>query len=112
MIEKIVIDYLNTVITDTRAYVEKPKNQGKKFILVEKTGGGEKNHIKTATVAIQSYADSRYNAAVLNEIVKDKMKNMISLPTVSKCKLNSDYPYPDTTVKEERYQAVFDIVFY
>ena len=97
---------------DVKAYGEKPKNEGKKFILVEKTGSSETDHIKSAVIAIQSYADSKYHAAELNELLKEKMEEMIRLPDISKCKLNSDYPYPDTTTKEERYQAVFDIVYY
>ena len=112
MIEETVIDYLNSTLTDVKAYGEKPKNEGEKFILVEKTGSSETDHIQSAVIVVQSYADSKYQAAALNELVKAKMKEMIKLSDISKCKLNSDYPYPDTTTKEERYQAVFDVVFY
>ena len=40
--------------------------------MIEKTGGGEENHIKKAMIVIQSFADSLYRAAEINEEVKNK----------------------------------------
>ena len=37
---------------------------------------------------------------------------MITLNSISKIKLNSDYNFTDTETKEYRYQAVFDINHY
>lgn len=82
------------------------------YVLIEKTGSGETDHIKRATFAIQSYAGSLYSAALLNENVKEVMKNIVDLDEISKCSLNSDYNYTDTGRKKYRYQAVFDIVHY
>ena len=53
-----------------------------------------------------------YEAAVLNEAVKETVEGMIELDEISKIKLNSDYNYTDTTTKEYRYQAVFDMNHY
>ncbi len=53
-----------------------------------------------------------YEAAVLNEEVKEAVEGMITLDEVSKVSLNSDYNFTDTTTKEYRYQAVFDINYY
>ncbi|OOV85805.1 hypothetical protein BTA35_0216720, partial [Oceanospirillum linum] len=64
------------------------------------------------TFAFQSYAPSMYEAAVLNEAVKETVEGMIELDEISKIKLNSDYNYTDTTTKEYRYQAVFDMNHY
>ena len=38
--------------------------------------------------------------------------NAIALEQIVSVSLNSDYNYTDTTTKEYRYQAVFDIVHY
>ena len=64
------------------------------------------------TVAIQSYAGTLYDTAVLNEQVKATMENIIDRNDISKCTLNSDYNYTDTARKKYRYQAVYDIVYF
>ena len=111
MIEEIVQDYLAEKLSVPVRMEEEP-DLPSSYVLIEKTGSGETDHIKRATIAIQSYAGSLYEAARLNEEVKDAMNGMIELDTVSKCSLNSDYNYTDTSRKKHRYQAVYDIVHY
>lgn len=111
MIEKIILDYLRNELEIPSFMEEQPETEGK-YILIEKTAGSKTNFIKKATVAIQSYADTLYEAAVLNEDVKAAMDEVVRLNEISKCSLNSDYNYTDTTRKKYRYQAVFDIVHY
>ena len=53
-----------------------------------------------------------YEAAVLNERVKKAMDDIAVLSNVSKSELNSDYNFTDTTKKEYRYQAVYDITYF
>lgn len=115
MIEKTVKDYLESqlkvpVVLET---INKPE-----YVLISKTGGGENNHIYSATFAIQSYSDTLYNAALLNDVVKkamlgdDESAGIADLDEICNCTLNSDYNYTDTTNKKYRYQAVFDINHY
>lgn len=111
MIEKFVQKYLNTVL-DEEAYNERPAKRSGVFVVVEKGGSGEKNHINSANMIIQSYAESLVEAAELNEKVKAAMKQMNTLPEICKVTLNSDYPYTDTATKSYRYQAIFDITHY
>ena len=111
MVEKTVKDYLQTVL-DIPVRLEDEGNLGEKYILIEKTGSGAENHIKRATLAIQSFSTSLFGAASLNEQVKDTMEQIIDLDDICKCELNSDYNYSDTNKKRYRYQAVFDIVHY
>lgn len=110
MIEKIVLDYLSAN-TNISCYTERNGQKGK-YIVIEKVGGGETNHIKRASIAVQSLADSMYEAAELNEEIKAIMKGIIELPEVSSCRLDSDYNFTDTAAKKYRYQAVFDLVHY
>lgn len=110
MIEKIIRDYLDDRL-DVPVYMEE-QNKEKKYVLIEKTGGGEENYLKKPILAIQSYSDSLYGASELNEKVKDIMKNCIELDEICKCSLNSDYNYTDTKTKKYCYQAVFNIVHY
>lgn len=110
MIEKVVLDYLKS--KGFEAYMERNNEIEGDFILIEKTGSGEENHIKNSTLAIQSFSDSLYNTAALNEKVKETMKQIIELEEVCRCTLNSDYNYTLSNSKEYRYQAVFDLVHY
>lgn len=112
MIELTILNYLATGLT-APVYMEIPKDPPAEFVVVEKTGSGESNRIFSATFAIQSYSNTLYNAATLNESVKSLMA---SLPDesedVSACFLNSDYNFTDVESKRYRYQAVFNITHY
>ena len=111
MIEEIIRNYLTGA--GVTAYMEIPEGGGTPpFIVIERTGGGEENHIRSATIAIQSYADTLYGAAQLNEQIKALMDDITLLPQISACELNSDYNYTDTTKKQYRYQAVYDLAYY
>lgn len=116
MIEKIILDYLNRCITENalgiKAYMERPAENPSSYVLIEKTGGGEENHIKNSTLAIQSIGTSLYEAAALNESIKDFMRAAISLDSITRVEVNSDYNFTDGNTKTYRYQAVFDITHY
>lgn len=92
--------------------MEIPQKPPVSFVVLEKTGGGGKNRIKDATFAIQSYADTLFAAAQLNESVKTAMDGFAELDAVCRCKLNTDYNFTDTSTKSYRYQAVYDITHY
>lgn len=111
MIEETILDYLSKKIP-VMVRMEEEIDMPDEYILLEKTGGGETNHIRRATIAVQSYAGSLYRAMQINEEVKEAMTNITVLDEISRCTLNSDYDYTDTTRKKYRYQAVFDIVHY
>lgn len=111
MIEEIVLNYLKQKMDPIPAWMEVPEEKDAKYILIEKIASEEVNRISTATLAIQSIADSMYNAAALNEEVKQVMAEMIELDRISKVKLSSDYNFTNTQTKQYRYQAVFDITY-
>ncbi len=110
MIEKIIYDYL--VSKNIPVYLQVPAEPPTEYVLIEKTGSGKRNHIKSAMIALQSYADSLYSAALLNETVKEAMDDAIELDDISNTTLNSDYNFTDNTTKKYRYQAVYDIIHY
>ena len=111
MIEIIILNYLNANLS-VPAMMEREKTVPDKFVILEKTSGGERNHVSSSTFAFQSYSKkSMYEAASLNEELKQVVKNMIALDTIASVKLNSDYNFTDTSTKEYRYQAVFDFKY-
>lgn len=112
MIEVAVLNYLKSVLTDVTVTTEIRQGMPEKFVLIEKTGGGMSNRIFSSTFAVQSWAQSLYDAMALNDRVKTAMLDLPSIKEVTKCSLNSDYNYTDITTKQPRYQAVFDVVHY
>lgn len=111
MIELIVKDYL-TKYLEIPIVFEHQKNLPKRYILIQKTSGKRENFLKESTIAIQSYAETLFESAKLNEKIKDLMYDLIMVDEVSKVSLNSDYNYTNLETKEYRYQAVFDIYYY
>ena len=113
MIEKTIYDYLR-VRLPIGVYMEIPAGGGTPpFVVIQKTGSGMVDGVVfQATLAIQSYGATLYEAAQVNELVKTLMANAVTLSEIARCRLNSDYNFTDTASKAYRYQAVFDIIHY
>ena len=89
-----------------------PATTPDEYIVVEKTGSDYENHIATATIAVQSYSKkSMLRAMEINEAVKEAMALLPYSADVFSVRLNSDYNFTDTTTREYRYQAVFNVAF-
>lgn len=111
MIETEIKEFLDGHLS-VPSFLERPEEPPDFYILFEKTSGGSNNYLPSSTIAFQSYAPSLYEAAALNEKLKIAVESMITLDSISKIKLNSDYNFTDTETKEYRYQAVYDINHY
>lgn len=112
MIEETLLNYLNNSDLSVTAYAQRPDDEPASYVLIEKTGSRRTNRIETATIAIQSYAGSLYNAASLNEEVKAVMDAMPDTEDIGRVSLVSDYNFTSTTAKKYRYQAVYNITYY
>lgn len=111
MIELIVRKYLVSKL-EIPVVFEHQKNLPEQFILIQKTGSSRENFLNSSTIAIQSYGASLFDAAKLNEKIKNLMYDLVAEPEVAKVRLNSDYNFTDTETKRYRYQAIFDIYHY
>ena len=111
MIEIIIKQYLDSHLS-VLSFLEQSGEMPDSYVLFEKTGSSKRNYLSSSTFVFQSYAKSMYDAAKLNEELKEVVENMIELDEISNVQLNSDYNFTDTTTKEYRYQAVFDINHY
>lgn len=111
MIEKTILDYMKEHAS-VPAHMQRPESPADAYILIEKAGSGRENHVDESTIAIQSYAKSLYEAAALNEEVKELMESILELDEISSVQLNSDYNFTESARKQYRYQAVFDITHY
>lgn len=111
MIEKVILDFLSKNL-DVPVYLEQPPKMPERYVLFEKTSGGKRNHLKSSTFAFQSYANSMYESAKLNEEVKRVVEQLVTLDRFGGIYLNSDYNFTDIQIKKYRYQAVYDINYY
>lgn len=111
MIEEIVINYLQPIlhVPVSTAHNEHDPDA---FVIIERVGGGSENHVRNASIAIQSYAPTMYQAAQLHEAVLDAMDNIMALDGIAWSNLNAEYNYTDEETKKPRYQALFDISYY
>lgn len=112
MIAKLLLDFLNNDETlDTPTYMEVPEELTD-FVLLDQTGTSTENHIKTTTIAVQSYGATLWDAMVLNEKVEAAMKRFVRLDNVTRVELETDYNFTNTTTKQYRWQAVYQITHY
>lgn len=111
MIEEILMGYLTETLA-VPVLMEIPAPMPERFVVLEKTGSGCEDHIFSATMAVQSYAPSLYEAARLNEEVKGALLYGHTPDEICRVELNSDYNYTDPDLGNYRYQAVYDITHY
>lgn len=110
MIETIVLEHLSNLL-NVPCYMEVPEDPVGRYVVVEKTGASVEDYISRASIAVQSYADSLYDAAVLSETVRKAMESIITHEMVFRCSLNAEYNHTDTRTKRYRYQALFNLTF-
>ncbi len=112
MIEKIILDYLTAELAPVPVYMEVPVNPPETFVVIQRTGGGMTNWIYSSAFAFQSYAGTLYEAAQLNESVREALLDIVELDEIASIRLNSEYNFTDTATKHYRYQGVYDVVHY
>lgn len=112
MIEETLLNYLNDSSLSVKAYSQRPEKEPASYVVIEKTGSRRSNRIETATIAIQSYGPTLFEAASLNDEVKGVMDVMPESCDIGSAKLVSDYNFTNTTAKRYRYQAVYNITHY
>lgn len=111
MIESIIVEYLQPILNVPVSTMHQADDPDV-FVIVERVGGGSNNRIRSANIAIQSYARTMYEAAQLHELTLAAMDNITALDSIGGVSLNAEYNYTDEETKKPRYQAVFDITYY
>lgn len=124
MIEPLLLNYLEAALRESEGQdipvlMEEPEVPSESFptwpekmVVIEKVGGGQTNHIPQSSFAIQSYGETLYKAADLDEAVREVMEGFVASDEVSACRLSSNYNHTDTRKKVYRYQSVYDITHY
>lgn len=112
MIEIILRNELEKRLIVVPVYMVQPIEKPKTYVVMDKIGSGRKDKLPRTSIAFQSYSDTKYNTALLNQKVIEAVDSMIDLNIISRIEFDSDYPYNDLVTKQDRYQAVFDIYHY
>lgn len=109
LIEQFVLEYLKDKLDTDRIYVEMPEDLSSAFSVLTLTGRGKRNQINEATIEIRSYGVTKYQAAALDELIRQAMED-INEKDVS-CRFGGGNDRPDTTIKMPRYRSYFNIYY-
>ncbi|MCL2492508.1 MAG: hypothetical protein FWF33_00490 [Clostridiales bacterium] len=112
-IEAEIINYLESRV-DVPVYADVPEERPESFVTVERVGGSISNHvIDTANIAVQSWADTRYNASELADRVDTAILSMpAAIGGVTRIRRDTVYNFPDPDHISGRYQGEYDVTFY
>lgn len=99
-------------LLDVPVYCELPDVLPETFVLIDHISSDHDGDLIRTLVAIQSYAPSKYQAAQLNETVKEQAPQLVDDDRITRFRCSSDNPFPDTEIKKHRYQAVFEVIHY
>lgn len=112
MIETIVKDYLDNYFSSlglaVPVYLETPKTLPDKFIIFQRVDIGRENHIDEYTLEFRSYAESKYEAASLDETLREAMDDMHNTTDIT-CHLGGGNDDQDTTLKKYRYRCYYNL---
>ena len=111
MIETIVIDFMTSHLS-VPVFMEYPKEQHERFVLLRKADSSRVDMVDTAMFVADSYAETLYETAKLNEQVVAAFDRLTELENISSSKRGGDYNAPDTQNKRYRYQAICNVTYY
>lgn len=109
MIETTVKTHLETMLEGIPVYMETPTNVSGKFVVIQLADRGRENLINEVTMEIRSYADSKYDAAVLDESVRDAMDALNQSDITAH--LGGGNDATDTSLKKYRYRCYYNLYY-
>lgn len=112
MIEETVKNYLDTVFADDGipVYLETPKNLPDKFIVFQLIDRGKENYINEATIEFRSYAGSKYDAAVLDETLRNALETWNEGSDIT-LHLGGGNDDQDSILKKYRYRCYYNLYY-
>lgn len=109
MIETTVKTYLDTALEGIPIHLETPNDTSGKFIVFQVIERGKENLINEATLEFRSYADSKYDAAVLDESLRGAMEDLNQSDITTK--LGGGNDDTDETLKKYRYRCYYNLYY-
>lgn len=111
-IEAIVISWLNDLIEGYPASSDTPKTLPKRFILVERTGGGREQLVgDAAEILVEVYdKESRADCSEIANYIADHVRQLVeNYENITRVSVNSILTLDDTIKQYHRYQVYLDI---
>ena len=112
LIEEKIRDYLVGAFQEDNIPVvlEIPEVIPDTFVLFQTVDRGRENRINAVTLEFRSYAPSKYEAAELDEMVRDAMDDLHATSDIT-CQLGGGNDAPDTTLKKYRYRCYYNLFY-
>lgn len=111
MIEKTVVDYLKARLT-VPVGAQTPQGPPASYVVVERTGGGEKDGLQAAVLALRCTASTLWSSIVLCNVAAETLKSMPdNVENVFSARRESTYNQTDTRTKSFRYTAIFRVYY-
>lgn len=112
MFETIVKEYLDTAFAESGipVYLEIPNDLPEKFIVFQRMDIGKENHIDAITLEFSAYADSKYDAALLDESLREAMDELHNTTDIT-CHLGGGNDNQDSVLKKYRFRSYFNLYY-
>lgn len=112
LIEQRVKEFLDVEFAEDEigVYLETPKTLPATFIVFQLIERGKENQINACTLEFRSYAPSKYEAAVLDEKVREAMETLNETTDIT-AQLGGGNDNPDTSLKRYRYRCYFNLFY-
>ena len=108
-ITQFMVQYLSGAL-DVSVFGEIPAQPPTSFAVVEKLGGGLKNHIAESTLRLGCFADTLAHAEDLSLTVQAAVEGMVALPEI--CSTEYGGSSNATASKKYRYDVIWNITHY
>ena len=110
LIEVTIKNYLDGVL-DVPVSLEIPKETSSAFVVFQITDRDKVDLINKVTVRLYSYGQSNYQAALLDEKVREAMENITDLNEVFSSKIGGGGANIDNTLKKYRYTCYYNLTY-
>ena len=112
LIEERIRDFLLSELSEDNigVYLETPQTLPQSFVVLQIAERDEENYINGVTMEFRSYAQSKYEAAILDEKVRNAMKTLHEGSDIS-AKLGGGNDSTDTALKMYRYRSYFNLYY-
>lgn len=95
--------------TGLRTVLEVPNPRPEEFVSVEMTGGSGDRFMRTASLAVQSWAKTRRRACEMARLVEKSAPSIADETNVFRAVADGSYRWPDPDSGHERYQTNVEI---
>lgn len=109
LIEQTVKSYLDETL-ERNVYLEMPNNMPNVFVVFHIVDRGKVDQINAATLEFYSYAPSKYEAAMLDETLREVMDEIAAYRDVS-CRFGGGNDDFDMQYKKYRYRCYYNLYY-